>query len=259
LSKRPILRGTSKAREGLYQLGEFPNDVIVGIGRLIVHRLAVGHADITGDDFAGIFANAISGEHRASPLGITDVTWNSCSWSAKTVHSDKPFTVPSLRLISGRNSPKYSYGIKDVFEDLEATGEAILNIWNERVNQSLNEYDDLRIVVLVRNMSRLEFTLFEYEATRYLPKDYAWVQNAKSNLEGIERATDEHRFTWQPHGSQFTVIKDVPPSAYRFRIKKHPGFLDPQLVLNLVHFDEKWIERVDENGDASPHAEGSGD
>jgi len=60
-SKPPRLRGNAKARNSRYPLGEFPDDIVIGIGRLIVYRLAVGHADITGDDFAGIFADAISG------------------------------------------------------------------------------------------------------------------------------------------------------------------------------------------------------
>ena len=248
MSERPKLRGKSRARESLYPLGEFPDDVVIGIGRLIVHRLAIGVADITGDDFAGIFAGAISGEHRAKPLGITDVTWQNCSWSAKTVKSNKPFTQPQVRLITGRNSPNFSYGISDALQDIILTGEAVLNIWNQRVNQSLNEFDDLRIVIMIRNMATLEFTLFEYEAVRYTPADYEWRLNKEENLEGFDKVTHKHRFTWQPHGSQFTVIKDVPGSAYRFRIKRHPGQLEPQHVLNLVRFKEDWIERVNRSG-----------
>lgn len=226
---------------------------------MIVHHLAVGHADITGDNFADIFAKSISGEHRGKPLGVTDVTWNGCSWSAKTVHCKKPFTTPTIRLITGRNSPDYSYNISDVRKDLTRTGEAILNIWNERVNQSLNEYNDLRIIVLMRNMETLEFTLFEYEATRYTPSEYEWVLNEKKNLQGYDRVTKKHSFTWQPHGAQFTVIKNVPASAVRFRIKRHPGILDPKHVLNLVRFKEDWIEHIDGNGKATTHGEGSGE
>lgn len=248
MSKQAKLRGRGKARNSLYPLGEFPDNVVTGIGRLIVHRLAVGHADITGDDFAGIFAEAISGEHRAKPLGITDVTWNSCSWSAKTVQDKRPFTATSLRLISGRNSPSYSYGIENPNDDIQKTGEAILSVWNERVGQSLNEYDDLRIVVLARNMSTLEFTLFEYEAGRYIPSEYEWKANKSKNLEGFDKQTKKHCFTWQHSGSQFTVIKNVPASAYRFRIKKHPGMLAVHQILNLVGFHAEWIEKIDANG-----------
>lgn len=240
----PRLRGESRTRKSLYPLGEFPDETALNLSRQFVHRLAVGQADISGDDFGEIFANAISGEHFHAPLGVTDVVWQSCSWSAKTVQAGRPFEQSIVRLISGRNSPDYSYGISNPREDLAKTGAAVLNIWNERVDQSFNNYDDLRVVVLVRNMDRLEFTLFEYEAGRYSPKDYEWRLNARDNLEGYEVSTGEHRFTWQPHGSQFTVIKRVPGSAYKFRIIRHPGLLEPQHVLNLVRFKDNWVERV---------------
>lgn len=251
MSKTPKLKGNAKARSGPYSLGEFNDEVIVGIGRQIVHRLAVGHADITGDDFAGIFAKAISGDHRASPLGVTDVTWNGCSWSAKTVQCKKPFTEKKVRLITGRNSVGYSYEITDPLADIQATGNAVLDIWNERVNQSLNQSDDLRIVVLMRNMSTLEFGLFEFEAGRYVPANYQWTKNNKGNLEGRDRTNGEHCFTWQPHGAQFTILKAVPASLARFRIKQRPGILEMQHVLDFVRFRPDWIERVDESGKSS--------
>ena len=216
----------------------------IRLARQFVHRLAVGNANITGDDFGEIFATAISGNHFHRPIGVTDVTWNGCSWSVKTIQSVRPFEQVTVRLISGRNSPVYSYGITDPFEDLARTGEAVLNVWNERVNQSLNDYDDLRVVVLVRNMDLLEFSLFEYEAGRYNPRDYEWRLNRNRNMEGYEVNVGEHRFTWQPHGSQFTVVKRIPGSAYKFRIIRHPGLLEPQHVLSLVRFGDEWVERV---------------
>lgn len=243
-SKPPRLRGNKPSRKGPYPLGEFPDDMAVNLSRHIVHRMAVGQADITGDDFGEIYAAAISGEHFLKPLGVTDVVWENSSWSVKTVKVNKPFEHPVIRLITGRNSPDYSYGISDSRKDSAATGAAVLNIWNERVNQSLKQYDDLRVVVLVRNMDKLEFTLFEYEAGRYSPKDYEWRWNKRGNLEGYEVGAGEHRFTWQPHGAQFTVIKHVPGSAYKFRITRHPGLLEPQHVLNLVRFRDDWVERV---------------
>ena len=243
-SEPPKLRGKNKARNSPYPLGESTDDVVRGIGRLIVHRLAIGHADINGDDFAGIFAKSISGEHRNKPLGVTDVVWNGCSWSVKTIKKRKPFTEKKVRLITGRNSPDFSYGISNPREDIQKTGKAILNIWNERINRSLYEHDDLRIVVLIRNIDTLEFSLFEFEATRYTPANYVWELNSKGNFQGYDAGTREHCFTWQPSGSQFTVFKSVPASAYRFRIIRNPGLIEPQHVLRLIRFNDDWIERV---------------
>jgi hypothetical protein len=112
MQNEPRLRGTSRRRSGPYPLGELPPSLAIEIGKHIVHRLAVGHANIDGDDFGGIFASSISGVHRRSPLGIADVTWNdACAWSVKTIQDTSPFTQDRIRLISGRNSPVFSSGI----------------------------------------------------------------------------------------------------------------------------------------------------
>lgn len=243
-SKKPRLRGKRRSRSSPHDIGEFNDSTIVSIGRSIVHRLAVGHADITGDDFAGIFAKAIDGEHMTKPLGVADVIWEGCAWSAKTINSAKPFEQKNVRLISGRNSPDYSYGITDPRKDIQATGNVVLRIWNARIDQSFAEYEDLRIVVFLRNMNKLQFTIFEYEATRYQPQNYRWHVNKKGNLQGHSLDTGEHCFTWQFHGSQFTVIKPVPKSAYKFRITRRPALLEEDHVIRQTRFNDKWVQKV---------------
>lgn len=242
----PILRGTQKRRSSIYPLGEIPHSIIVEIGKQIVHRLAVGQVDITGDDFGTIFATAISGLHRASPLGIADVEWNDCAWSVKTVKvpSGSPFRKITVRTISGRNSPHYSSGISNPDADIEATGRAVLEVWNARINESLNQHEDLRILILVRNMSTLEFVLMEHAAERFIPTNYRWKKNSKGNFLAYDQTTNSHCFTWQPHGSQFTIIHHVPASAHCFRITRRPGMIEAQHVLRLIQYDDSWIEAV---------------
>jgi hypothetical protein len=243
VSKEVKLKGQSARRSGPYPLGEFPDEIAKAIGMRIVHRLAVGHADITGDDLGGIFASAISGVHRGRPLGIADVEWDGCAWSVKTVQDKKPFEQTRIRLISGRNSPKYSSDIQNAFTDIQATGRAVLEVWNARVDEALHAHDDLRILVIIRNMDTLEFTMYEHEASRFVPAEYQWALNGKENFEAKD-AAGEHRFTWQPHGSQFTIIHQVPASAYRFRITKRPAIVAESEILKQVGYDESWIERV---------------
>lgn len=239
------LRGHAARRSSPYPLGELPKTLALSIGRDIVHRLAVGVGDITGDDFGTIFAQSIGGEHRASPMGIADVTCDNCAWSVKTVKAQKPFVQKQVRLISGRNSPVYSSSISDPFNDIQATGAAVLKVWNARIDEAEHAHDDVRIFVMIRNMGTLEFTLFEYEATRYVPAEFEWRVNGRGNFEGYTKHTNLHVFTWQPHGSQFTVVRYVPASAYRFRIKKTPQLLEPRHVLQLVRFSDDWIESIE--------------
>jgi len=244
MPNEPKLRGAGKQRNGPWPLGEIPHTTVTEIGKHIVHRLAVGQVDITGDDFGGIFATAISGIHRGKPLGIADVEWENCAWSVKTMKAKNPFTETRIRAISGRNDVNFSYDIKDPYADIAATGKGVLDIWNARVNESLNQHDDLRILVLARNMDTLEFTLCEYEAVRYIPSEYRWEKNANNNLIGYDIQHGDHRFTWQAGGRQFTVIHHIPASAYRFRIAHRPGVLEERHVLNLIKWEDNWIQAV---------------
>jgi hypothetical protein len=242
--ERIRLKGKAQRRNRRYPLGEIPSAVAITIGRQIAHRLAVGQADIMGDDFGGIFAKAVGGTHRHKPLGVADVAWNGCAWSVKTVKDREPFKASRVRLISGRNAPGYSSGISDPYEDVQATGRAVLNIWNARVDEALQEHDDLRVLVMIRNMATLHFVLMEHEATRYIPSEFKWERNKNGNLDGFEAGTRVHRFTWQPHGSQFTVIRMVPKSACYFRFARTPGRIEVDQALGLIGFDDNWIEII---------------
>ena len=179
--------------------------------------------------------------HRGRPLGIADVEFNGGAWSVKTIKSERPFELPVARLISGRNSPVYSLGITDPLANLENTGRAVLSVWNARVNEAMNIYDDLRIVVMVRNMETREFLIFEEEAQRFTPSDYSWSLNRHDNLEGHDRTSGEHSFTWQPHGSQFTILRRVTASARRFRINPNVPLVQPDTILAAIRFNPDWI------------------
>lgn len=206
--------------------------------------MAIGMGDITGDDFGTIYAKAIEGSHRESPLGIADVVLDGNAWSVKTVKEKNPFSQNTVRLISGRNSPDYSLGIENPHDDINATGKAILAIWNSRVNEALGEHDDLRISVFIRNFETKQFVLFEETAHRYAADDFEWYKNNNGNFEGYEKATKAHRFTWQPHGSQFTIIRDVPGSAVKFIINQNPHLIEEEHIIRLSGFKDSWIEIV---------------
>jgi len=57
---------------------------------------------------------------------------------------------------------------------------------------------------------------------------------------GTDKRTSEHRFTWQPHGSQFTIIEDVPEKSLIIQIKKPPT-LDKDKILQTFGFDNSRI------------------
>jgi len=238
---KPRLRDSKKSRQSsIHSLGDFPKKLIYEISKWIVYHFAVGKADISGEDWGDIFAKGVNGNHLSSPIGLADVVLDEGAWSVKSVKINDPHKCKIIRVISGRNSPDYSYGISNPHDDPQKTGTAVLNIWNERVNIAVDEYVNLRSAILIRNVNTLEFTLFETEINRFVTKEYVWTVNKNGNLEGVERTRGKHKLTWQPHGSQFTIIYSVPSSAVRFQIKR-PPVLDFNKTMEQIGFDESWV------------------
>lgn len=240
--RHPRLRDSHRLRTTeLYPLNEIPDETIISIAGYFTYLLYVGRKDITGEDWGDAFASAIDGKHLGSPIGIADVVKGKMAWSMKTVKNTNPMTAKKVRLISGRCSPDYSYGITNPHEDIEKTGRAVLGIWNERINLALDNYNPVRTSVLVRDEDCINFCLFEEETHRYASNDYYWEVNKNGNLIGKSRATDEIKFTWQPHGSQFTIHESIPINAVRFTIKK-PPVITKDKILSTINFDESWVE-----------------
>ena len=222
-----------------YPLGQIPDSVIRSIASNIVYSSAVGRKDISGDDWGDIFAAAVNGNHRKSPLGLADIVLESTAWSAKTVQS-KNASASSVRLISGRNSPIFSSGNQDFFADVQETGKQVLEIWNSRVEQATQEFPHLRTVVLIRDMAAFRFKIFEFQTVLFVPSDFQWSLNENDNFIGRSVLGNVHTFTWQPHGSQFTIHRPVGGSARSFRVKK-PDTMEAQEFLDNLGFDDSWV------------------
>jgi hypothetical protein len=254
MSNELKLKGNAPRRTGPYPLGEIPHKTVAEIGKRIIHRIAVGHADIEGNDFSKIFADSVGGTKSLKPVGIADVSWKDCCWSVKTIKAKRPFKEKKVRLISGRNAPSFSQGIVDWKSDIQGTGDRVLSIWNARLDEAMKDHDEVRIFVMIRNMDLLEFTIAEFEAIRFVPANYFWEfglgkkKGKSGNLHGYDCATNEHRFTWQHTGGQFTIKQTIPHSVYRFKIDRHIQVIAEHKVLMTIGFDESWIIPVNENG-----------
>lgn len=241
----PRLRTADKAKPP-YKLNEFPSGFAYRLGEEIVYLLATrGTPDLEGKDWEAIFARCIGAEWKPSNIGLDDVVLGNCAWGAKTIKNSSPFRAQKVRLISGRNSPVYSFG--DVIDvnnvDPNDLGTKVLEIWNARVSDVRSRFKHVRTVVLIKSNDLTELVVFETETLLYDPEQYRWSWNARNNLEGRLIGSNEHRFTWQPHGSQFTIIERVPDKHLAVKIKKPPK-VDKVDVLKSVGFDESWLEIV---------------
>ena len=241
--RRPRLRGVEKIRPP-YPLNQLPANFAFKIGREIVYILATQNPpSVEGKDWERIFAQGIGADWTPSNVGLDDIRLGVCAWGAKSVKHKDPFSATKVRLISGRNSPEYSFDRTDLAAQADEIGKEVLAIWNGRVESLRNRFAHLRTVVLLKGLDFSRFTVFEFETLLYPAEDYRWERNPRDNLEAYDRTTGEHRFTWQPHGSQFTIIEHVPEIALRFKVRI-PSALPKGTVLSAVGFDKSWVQVV---------------
>lgn len=244
MPNNPRLRNVEKYRPP-YPLGAFPAGFPVNLGREIVYLLATREAPrLEGSDWEEIFAHLVGATWKPSNVGLDDIVIKQTAWGAKTVKNRRPSTARRVRLISGRNSPVFSYGdSKLTHREPQELGGKVLDIWNERVTSIRSKYRHVRTVVLIKSDDLQELAVFEIETSLYPKDQFLWQWNDNSNLEGLDATTQAHRFTWQPHGSQFTIIEAVPENRIALRIKPPPR-IPKDKILAAVKFDPSWVEVI---------------
>lgn len=226
-----------------YPLGEFPANFIEKVGKEIVYLLCTKtETSLEGSEWERIFAKAVGVDWKPSVVVLDDVVSENCAWSVKTVKGT--LSQKRVRLISGRNSPSYSFneGVINKNADPVLIGHEVIAIWNTRVENVLSRFPHMRTIVLIRSEDLRTLRVFEVDTKRYNAKLYDWSWNKRGNLEGYREGN--HCFTWQPHGSQFTIIEDIPDNCIDFRIKTVPK-LDEKTILNSIGFDSSWITLIE--------------
>ena len=241
--KEPRLRTADKVPPP-YPLQRFPKHFAFEIGKQVIYIVATKQIPtIEGSEWEQIFAKAINAEWKPSNVGLDDIVLGNCAWGAKTVKAKDPWNSQKVRLISGRNSPVFSYGDTiDTRTPPDLVGEKILEIWNARVDFVRSRHKHVRTVVLVKSADLLKLTVFETETLIYNPAQYKWFWNKRGNLEGYYEKN--HKFTWQPHGSQFTIIENIPKEKLCVRLRA-PSKIDQNGLLKSIGFDNSWVEIID--------------
>lgn len=246
----PRLRTVNKATPP-YAMNKFPAKFIERFAEEVVYMLATkASMSLEGDEWEQIFANCVGAQWKPSNVGLDDVVLDNCCWSAKTVKSSMANIglQSKVRLISGRNSPTYSFGEDKITEaEPDHIGHLVLDIWNERVSGIRQYFKFARTVVLVKGSDYSEYLIFETDTVRYDPEQYYFKWNSRGNLEGYSKDSHTHTFTWQPHGSQFTIIEEIPEERLHVKIRK-PEALDKQAVLQTLGFDSSWVSLVKSEG-----------
>lgn len=252
----PRLRTVNKATAP-FDVNKFPNSLVDTLAKNVVYMMATKQSmSLEGNEWEQIFAECVGADWKPSNVGLDDVVLDNCCWGAKTVfgqgdieHQDK------VRLICGRNAVTYSFGVDNYSEvDPNELGKMVLQIWNERVSAVRQVFKFVRTVVLVKSKDYRDYLVFEFDTVRYDPELFYFKWNKRGNLEGYDKQTNQHKFTWQPSGSQFTIIEKIPTERLHISIKQ-PEPIDKETILQALKFDKSWyrivsdkIPELDESG-----------
>ena len=195
-NKSPKLRTVNKSVSA-FPINEFPKDFPFLLGKELIYLLAAkGKPELEGSEWESIFATCIGADWKPSNVGLDDVIMGNTAWGVKTVKSTNPLTQKKVRLISGRNSPNYSFGERsDQKADPKLIGNLVLEIWNERVSAIREKFKHLRTVVLIKSNDLSKVLVFEFETIRNDYELYKWEWNERGNLIGTNIKNGEHVFT----------------------------------------------------------------
>ena len=173
--KKPRLRTVNKVKPP-YSINQFPDNFAYILGKEIIYILATKSRPVLeGEEWEQIFSKCISARWSPSNVGLDDVVLDCCAWGAKTVKVKKPSQASKVRLISGRNSPTYSFGQnKIVTVNPAKIGCMVMEIWNERVYSVRRTHKHLRTVVLMKSDDLSEVGVFEFDTVAYDYQKYEW-------------------------------------------------------------------------------------
>lgn len=244
----PRLRSVNKSTPP-FRLNEFSNEFPFIVGEQLIYILATrGATDIEGKEWEQIFSKAINADWKPSNVGLDDIVLGNTAWGAKSVKNKNPTKLNAVRLISGRNDLLFSYKYQaEPGKNADETGELVLSIYNERVSKIRELYKHLRTVVLIRSYDLCTSVVFELDAIRYDPELYYWEWNTRGNLMGYSKKDKKHKFTWQPGGTQFTIIENIPQNHLIIKVKE-PSIIDKEFVLNKIGYDKSWVSVIHKNG-----------
>jgi hypothetical protein len=226
-----------------YPLNKVPRNFAIDLGRDVVCLLVSRgkKARLEGSDWEDVFVRWVGAQRKPSNAELDDMVLEQTAWGAKTVKNRSLFSFSQTHLISGGNSPVYSFGDRKTSEvDPNPSGENFLAIWNERVAGIRKLYRHVRTVVLIKSDDLLELAAFEFETVIY-PADQFWRQwNERNHLEGFNHSAVQPLFTWPPHGSPFTIVENEPEARLAIKIKE-PPLLDREAVSQSVRVDDSWV------------------
>jgi hypothetical protein len=225
---------------------------IIGLGAGRTHRLAAELFPLSIEDALELkVSDASTKPPTKSPHELVD-SWGedkSLAVQAKVTSKEKLNSDNQVEFISKRIywDPEFNNQTSE-----KTVGEYALGIWNQKVKDCKEIFDECRFIGLLwpnelkdstlEEGTLLEFTYFKHEFPEFdaSKMEWTWGQSGESvvwgHLDGVKV------FISQRSGGQTKVRFELPDDAIRFSIPYNTTLLD----LDTIEFDEDTIVYLDE-------------
>ena len=208
---------------GGHPVGEIPDRVLDAVfADISVHQPLVD-SSIDWRDWERAWAYATGGRRLGSNKRLVDVESGDISWSVKSMETG---FSPSGRVhaITSRLDVTKQRGVSDLLSDVNATGRAALEMWNEKIASEHSRSNDgglvssvldLRLIVIGRVNGTPNYVFHERKLLPENIASYLWSKNASGNIEGY--VGKEHRATFLLNGFKLVLQYDLRRTDPRVR------------------------------------------
>lgn len=210
----------------IYQLNEYSDSFKECVRKNLTFARYM-EFDCSGTRWEQIVSEGMKAKWRKSNDGLSDIYNPYTAWSAKTIQKPYPEHVKYADIISGRIQVQ---DYRELMDSPNEIGRRIIDTWNKRVFDAIEEYNDIRTIVLIRSPKMDRVVVFEELTEPYNSSEYTWKFNSKNVLEGYD-SNDMRKFSWQPSGTQFRIVSKVP--------------FDKRIILDIPYLGKRDERKID--------------
>ena len=189
----------------VHPVGEIPDRVLNSVFADISVHLPLVSSVINWGDWERAWAAAVGGRRLGSNKRLVDVTSGNVAWSLKS-GGNAITGAGRFSAISSRLDVQKHRQVKDFSADVQRTGGAALEMWNDKIGAELAKSRigmapvdlDLRLLIVARRSGGSSYIFHERQLLSEPVGEYRWEINSQGNIQGS--VGDEHRATFLRNG-----------------------------------------------------------
>ena len=178
----------------VHPVGQIPDRVLNSVFADISVHLPLVSSVINWGDWERAWAAAVGGKRLGSNRRLVDVTSGNVAWSLKS--GGKAITgAGRFSAVSSRLDIQKHRQVNDFSADVQRTGGAALEMWNDKIGGELAKSrsgmipvdSDLRLLIVAQRSSGSSYIFHERQLLSEPVGEYRWEINSQGNISRFRR------------------------------------------------------------------------